>query len=309
MKYFYFISQVVQLALYSLLPTTRSNIAFAPIPLRRKDEPQSSPSLLPSSLPPPTFILHQFIGSDDTIYDDDDDDDDSPKPPIKNVQTTTTITTTTKHITIERVSTKHRALDVRVFRRWSLLSAREYRKDQLSDYGVVVSHREAIEALTPSSMGDNGREPCFFSIDVAKPIVQFVAVVVKDGDDTRGDNGGYSDGEEDANDRTNRVVGTVDAQVKKQPNGSSASASSSSSVYYPQVYLKNLSVAKGHRRRGIASLLVEAVRDYAVDEAVFAVVLHVDCENIGAARLYEREGFEHDDEEEGGEVGRMVLWI
>mmetsp|Transcript_20473 Transcript_20473/g.24403 ORF Transcript_20473/g.24403 Transcript_20473/m.24403 type:complete len:308 (-) Transcript_20473:426-1349(-) len=307
MKLFYCILQVVQLALYSHLPTSQSNIAFAPIPLPRKGAPQSSLSSRPSSLPPPTFILHRSIGSDDTNCDDDDDDD-PPKPPIKDVQTTATATT----ITIERVSTKNRALDVRVLRRWSLLSAREYRKEQLSDYGVVVSHREAIDALTPSTMGDDGRESCFFSIDVAKPIVQFVAVVVNDGDDTRDDNGEDSDGEEDDDnlDRMNGVVGTVDAQVKKRPNGSSASASSSSSIYYPQVYLKNLSVDKDHRRRGIASSLVEAVRNYAAEEAVCAVVLHVDCENIGAARLYEREGFEHDEEEEeGGEVGRMVLRI
>jgi len=101
----------------------------------------------------------------------------------------------------------------------------------------VASHREAIAALTPLSMRDDGRMPCFFSIDVAKPIIQFVAVMVNNGDDTGGDNGGYSDGEEGGWQRSNkRVVGTVDAQVKKQPNGSSAS--SSSSFYYPQVYLK-----------------------------------------------------------------------
>ena len=107
-----------------------------------------------------------------------------------------TKTTTTKRVTTEWVSTKYPALDVRVFRRWSLLSAREYRKDQLSEYGVAASHREAIAALTPLSMRDDGRMPCFFSIDAAKPIIQFVAMVVNNSDDTRGDNGGYSYGEE-----------------------------------------------------------------------------------------------------------------
>jgi len=54
---------------------------------------------------------------------------------------------------------------------------------------------------------------------------------------------------------------------------------------------------------------VEAVRDYAVDEAFFAVVLHVDYKNISAAKLYEREGFEQYSGDDADDEVCMILAV
>ena len=56
--------------------------------------------------------------------------------------------------------------------------------------------------------------------------------------------------------------------------------------------LGNVSVAASHRRRGIASILVDTVLKRAAERGVRDVYLEVRISNSGAQELYERFGFE-----------------
>ena len=69
----------------------------------------------------------------------------------------------------------------------------------------------------------------------------------------------------------------------------------------PHVYVANLRVDEGMRRRGVAAALLSSViswneeRDNSRDGGATAtpLVLSVDNDNVGAIRLYERFGFDY----------------
>lgn len=169
--------------------------------------------------------------------------------------------------TIEQVSDRSRALDVFVFREYSV-SADEYQKQQLEQYGKVVTEQEAIRQLTPT-IDDNGRDTAILS----GPMVTFIAVSTK---------------REDVYQRTHGVVAAVDAILKGD-----------------HVYLRNLLVDERVRGCGLGRALVSAVKNCTKQSPVSKIILHVNRRNVNAVALYETEGFELQEERDGD--GRMVL--
>lgn len=177
-----------------------------------------------------------------------------------------------EQFTLERVSNRHRALDVRVFRGFSI-SAKEYQQEYFQKNGETISEQEAVIRLT-SGVDDNGRDTTI----LGGPVVTFVVAV-------------SSDSIQEFAARTHGVVATVD--VKLLDN---------------YMELKNLHVEERVRRRGLASLLVQAVKEFTrTASPVNEVVLNVKLQNANAIALYEKEGFEFQEEREGD--GRMVCRV
>jgi [ribosomal protein S18]-alanine N-acetyltransferase len=63
------------------------------------------------------------------------------------------------------------------------------------------------------------------------------------------------------------------------------------SVVFEMAELQRIAVAPEHRRRGIAGLLLAAVRDRAAARGAPALLLEVKETNAGALAFYERAGF------------------
>ena len=57
------------------------------------------------------------------------------------------------------------------------------------------------------------------------------------------------------------------------------------------LYLDDLSVTEQSRGRGIGTMLIRRAEDYARELSIPVLVLHVEKENAGARRLYERLGY------------------
>uniref|UniRef100_A0A6U0XL64 N-acetyltransferase domain-containing protein n=1 Tax=Rhizochromulina marina TaxID=1034831 RepID=A0A6U0XL64_9STRA len=63
-----------------------------------------------------------------------------------------------------------------------------------------------------------------------------------------------------------------------------------------RLYVTEVAVADGYRRRGVARALLRGVDDWAREQGAEAIYLHVDVENDGALGLYHRAGFVELDE-------------
>jgi ribosomal protein S18 acetylase RimI-like enzyme len=203
-------------------------------------------------------------------------------------------------VTIERVSSRDRALDVRVFRGWSV-TAEEYMQQQCqngnreSTRRSGLTHSEAVKELT-KSYNDEGVDTAILGDE---PLVNFVAIY------HHGDDNNIMQTTREGDDslafmrRTNGVVGTVDCQVKHHdilsPTATPESIQqflSKSNLPWPHLYTKNLHVDSRMRRRGIALALVRANSAYACKSDMKNMILTVDPNNeTGAIQLYEREGF------------------
>jgi GNAT superfamily N-acetyltransferase len=188
---------------------------------------------------------------------------------------------------VERVSSKSRALDVQVFHQQWRLSADDfikeesYRNQGSSNSNALLSEAEILSLLTLRDFDENGKNTETIG---GEPVVQFIAALHHD--DRIGKELELERNTMFAN--TNGVVGVIDAILQHYQPFPDVDLSLSN------VYLKNLRVDERMRRQGIASCLVQAVKDYAkkMDE-VDVVILHVDQKNDGAIRLYENHGFEY----------------
>lgn len=213
---------------------------------------------------------------------------------------------------IERVSTLSRALDVSVFRGWSMTAEEwvEKRRNEqrlgqqpLQDSMMICTHDDAMRELMIGYDESGVNQLAFGS---QRPVT-FCAIAhgSKDGIGTTNDDGWMI--------RTNFAVGSVDCQVKtkqdkfsmrffelKLTGGDSEGNvpdweedhSCEQLIPFPHVYLKNLCVDERMRGRGVGLALVRAVKAYAFETGVHAVVLDVDPSNVSAVKLYRREGFE-----------------
>ena len=171
--------------------------------------------------------------------------------------------------TMEQVSDRRRALDVLVFRGFSK-SAHEYMQQYKHDNDTTLSEQEAFVRLTPG-MNDNGDNTNI----LGGPVVTFVAISNHVAEFPR----------------TNGVVAAVDAKLTKDC-----------------ILLKNLHVDERVRRRGLASALIKAVKDFTTTtESVHDIVLNVERTNLNAIALYKKEGFEFDEQVKGD--GRMVFSV
>ena len=206
---------------------------------------------------------------------------------------------------IERVSTLSRALDVSVFRGWSMTAEEwiekrhnEQRLGQqpLQDSMMICTHDDAMRELM-IGYDESGVNQLTFG---SQRPVTFCAIghASEDGIGTTDDDGWMI--------RTNFAVGSVDCQVKTKHDKFSMRGGDSEEkvpdweedhscehlIPFPHVYLKNLCVDERMRGRGVGLALVRAVKAYALETDVPAIVLDVDPSNLSAVNLYRREGFE-----------------
>jgi ribosomal protein S18 acetylase RimI-like enzyme len=87
------------------------------------------------------------------------------------------------------------------------------------------------------------------------------------------------------------------ALIDGEPVGTVSISGGAAESYPDALYLFALDVLPGHRRRGIATALINAVESMALERGLRAVALKVGVENPNAARLYRSLGYD-----EGGDV-------
>ena len=191
------------------------------------------------------------------------------------------------NISIERISSRNRILDGRVFRGFSI-SASEYKQKMCIEKNITISEEEAVHDLT-LSYDDDGKDTTL----CGSPVMQFVAVVSHD----------KLQNYPSIHKRTNGVIAVIDAQIKQK---NKMGGDQEMNLPWPHVSLKNLNVHEDFRRRGIASALVQEVRKFTRDEDIHWIVLEVEYSNYNAITLYQKEGFEFLGGEEGIVGGRMV---
>ena len=190
---------------------------------------------------------------------------------------------------IEKVSTKERALDVRIFRGFSISPAEFILKkhDENAEKGPL-SEAEAIDQLMP------GYDAASNEINHVSPHereVYFAAVLSNQ----------YKEEEEkslcQAFARQNGVMGVVRTQVRHQDSVVSLEdmlSSNSTRCQAPHVYLSNLRIDDSMRRRGLATALLSAVTSYCrAIEGVNLILLSVDNDNEGAIDAYKKCGYRY----------------
>ena len=214
----------------------------------------------------------------------------------------------TKDFFIEKVCTKARALDVKVFQGLSM-SAAEYISEQ-HEIGIEVSETMAIDHLM-KNYDDSGHYVMksnnnhLLQLD---PEEYFIALY--NGTDTLRDLSMA---------RQNGLAGVVRMQLKRQPPlivGPSSDGTPSILVLSPTVtipsthlYVANMRVGDNMQRRGIGMALLSSIKDYAstlgLEYRDIPLVLSVDSDNFAAIQLYEKFGFEY--LERNSDWGTMIL--
>jgi ribosomal protein S18 acetylase RimI-like enzyme len=205
-------------------------------------------------------------------------------------------------VTIERVSTKRRALDVHVFRQWSI-SAKEHieKQTQSSSTGSteIMTEDEAIDHLM-RGYGSDGR----YINNVSKndPAVQFVTLYQPQ------HSGSWKSG---CYNRQNGVVGAVDIQLRNADSDVSIddmvhlversqelSATGESDLSFSEsslpshVYLSNLRVDDQMQGHGLGAALMAAVTFHVRTQTPASMILlTVQNDNHSAIRVYLREGY------------------
>ncbi len=269
-------------------------------------------------------------------------------------QTTESTSTINAMITIERVSTKQRALDVRVYRGFQK-SCDEYismkqkqamgernesdNNNENIDNVSIITKEEALNVLM-KGYDDNGD---YINHVSPHDLPVFFAAIYNGDKYKQGDTQDFGSQQHDELDklfsRQNGIMGVVSAQVRnrnahrsknkmrKRSNDESSGNSSmddwntKSSLKLDDlpchVYLANMSVDDRMRRKGVGTLLLNAVSEYARSMAtgddnrngdndiVPLVILSVDNDNEGAIQFYQRHGYKFFDRNEN--FGSMYL--
>lgn len=208
-------------------------------------------------------------------------------------------------VRIERVCTKQRALDVHVFRGWSV-SAKEHMTElpnSVRRSSAAMTEEDAVNQLM-RGYGSDGRY--INTVSKNDPAIQFVTVYEPESclaEEHRDESGScYA--------RQNGVVGAVDIQLRNvdssmsieemkiklstiecNPIGDSVHLFAESSLP-PHVYLSNLRVDDQMQGCGIGSALVAAVTSFVRTESPASMILlTVQNDNLSAIRAYFREGY------------------
>ena len=198
---------------------------------------------------------------------------------------------------VEKVASKQRALDVKVFRQFSI-PVEQYIVDYHEKNNVLLTESEALDRLMPG-FNENGEYLKHVGPDERE--VQFAAI--------------YDEHNPILKERysiTNGVMGVVCAQIRCRNNSFDLMRTknvSSSRVLPPHVYLANLRVDEMMRRKGIGTSLMKAIEEYASSNNINTIILSVDPDNHGAIQMYQRHGFVHVQENEGYEYGSMMKII
>lgn len=195
---------------------------------------------------------------------------------------------------IEQVSSRDRVVDVYVFRNWWRTVPEEC-QEKSGKADVVTTIITPQEVLRRMTINYNDIGQFTSMLNGGGPLVHFAAVC-------------SSPELPPLCVRANGVVASVDAQVLMMQSDDDSSSNSddggAGGADNNAVYLKNLHVQADFRRRGLAGMLVQAVKDFAAKEGVSRTFLHVDADNFNAVRLYQGVGFVLEEEYEGD--GRMI---
>ena len=190
-------------------------------------------------------------------------------------------------ILIEKVETKQRALDFRVFRGFTV-STSEYIADKFNEGQTIVTETDAINYLMPG-YDDQGNYIHHSSPNARE--VQFVSL-------HRNEGGLEEDALSRRYERQHGVTGVVTAQIRCRDSTVSSSLQTLEAMTgfgedLPQhVYLANLRVDDEMRRKGVGSALLNAVIAYTqTQDGPELILLNVELDNLGAIQLYERGGF------------------
>lgn len=201
---------------------------------------------------------------------------------------------------IRRVSTKARALDVKVFRGFSI-SASDYASDQHRN-GTYVSETQAVDFLM-KNYDDEGNYVMQGETHSYLPEIYFAATY--HGADPEKTNSFA---------RQNGIIGVVSAQLRRRApllRGSSTVNDSSTIIPMPHVYVANMRVDDRMRRRGVGKALLSSAVAHALSnwngiDVTLPLVLSVENENHGAIQMYEQFGFEFI--EKNSFFRLMILW-
>ena len=205
---------------------------------------------------------------------------------------------------IRKVSSKARALDVKVFRGFSI-SAHEYISEQHRNNGNDVSETQAIDFLM-KNYDDNGNYIMHNIIepDLYVPEIYFAAV--------------YNGAEQEKIqlfERQNGIIGVVSSQLRRSAPSTdvalSPSALTTASIPSPHVYVANMRVHDKMRRQGVGKALLSSVLAHTIStkdrmNETIPIVLSVENDNFGAIQLYVQFGFEYF--EKNKFYSLMMLW-
>ena len=206
---------------------------------------------------------------------------------------------------IEKVFTKSRALDVKVFRGFSM-SAAEYVLEQ-HDIGNEVSEAMAIDHLM-KNYNEYGHYTTKNN-ELLQYETEDYFIALYNGTDKLYDLSMA---------RQNGLAGLVSAQLRRQPplivgpsqDGKPSILVLSSTFSFPSshLYIANMRVGDNMQRRGIGMALLSSIRDYVKtlgEDNNIPLVLSVDSDNVSAIHLYEKFGFEF--LERNSDWGTMIL--
>jgi len=205
---------------------------------------------------------------------------------------------------IRKVSNKARALDVKVFRGFSI-SAHEYILEQHRKNGYDVSETQAIDFLM-MNYDDDGNYIMHNIIepDLYVPEIYFAAV--------------YNGAEQEKTqlfERQNGIIGVVSAQLRRSApitdGSSSPSEVTTATIPSPHIYVANMRVHDKMRRKGVGKALLSSVLAHTIStkdrlNETIPLVLSVENDNLGAIQLYEQFGFEYF--EKNKFFSLMMLW-
>lgn len=205
---------------------------------------------------------------------------------------------------IRKVSNKARALDVKVFREFSI-SAPEYILEQHRKNGYDVSETQAIDFLM-MNYDDDGNYIMHNIIepDLYVPEIYFAAV--------------YNGAEQEKTqlfERQNGIIGVVSAQLRRSApitdGSSSPSEVTTATIPSPHIYVANMRVHDKMRRKGVGKALLSSVLAHTIStkdrlNETIPLVLSVENDNLGAIQLYEQFGFEYF--EKNKFFSLMMLW-
>jgi ribosomal protein S18 acetylase RimI-like enzyme len=228
------------------------------------------------------------------------------------------------HVTIERVCTKKRALDVHVFRRWSITAQEHIEKSKQAELSLL-SLSSSSSLLSSSSLSEEGASSELMTEDDAinhlmrgyasdgrywntasknDPTIQFVTLYQPH----------HTGWNSDCYNRQNGVVGAVDIQLRNADSavtiddvwvdmversryhdgadGVTSDLSFRDASLPTHVYLSNLGVDDQMQGHGLGAALMAAVTLHVrTQTSASMILLTVQNDNHSAIRVYRREGY------------------
>ena len=230
---------------------------------------------------------------------------------------------------IEKVNSRRRALDVKVFRGFTVSSAEfisehnnaKLRRTSNKSEDIVLTEEDAVNVL----MKDYDKYGKYTKLQQTQSRfgqeVYFISIY--NPNNVQNDTENIMDStDKPLFERTNGVVGVVSAQLRQRSPFIAGSCVNSTNhtnpavkIDFQHIYLANMRVEESLRRRGIGTTLLSAVVEHAKTLSInngrgqntsLPIVLSVDNDNPAALKMYEKFGFEY--MEKNDQFCMMVFW-